>query len=305
MKVLLASSSEVSIDVLNYLVSNSDVDLKCVVTNPDKATGRGQVLAQNSVAKWCEENKVIVKKVANNSDFIEIVNSFEIDLVITVAYGHILKDDLIDLPKHGCINLHYSLLPKYRGAAPVQWAILNGEELTGVTVFKLDSGMDTGPIYQKEELEILPNEVTDELIKRLNMVGVELIGKTLRQIEEGSLPTPQPTSGSSLAPKFKKEDGAVNWKLPALEIFNRFRAIGDNPGIFTHFDNRKIKMNQIKILETDILPAGEFQLINGKLVVGTNTFDLEIESLTPEGRKMMSGKDFINGLSNKEKLNFA
>ncbi|NBU93829.1 MAG: methionyl-tRNA formyltransferase, partial [Actinobacteria bacterium] len=147
MKVLLASSSEVSIDVLNFLQSKKGVELKCVVTNPDKATGRGQSISQNRVAQWCEENQVEVKKVKDNGEFFEIVKNFGIELVITVAYGHILNESLLTAPKYGCINLHYSLLPKYRGAAPVQWAILNGEDKTGVTVFKLDSGMDTGPIY--------------------------------------------------------------------------------------------------------------------------------------------------------------
>ena len=305
MKVLLASSSEVSIEVLNYLLSEKKVELKCVVTNPDKATGRGQEFIQNKVANWCDDKKVIVKKIENNSQFIEVVKDFKIDLIITVAYGHILKDELLHLPQYGCINLHYSLLPKYRGAAPVQWAILNGEQTTGVTVFQLDSGMDTGSIYLQQELEIRPNEMTNDLIGRLNLVGVDLIGQSLDLIASGAKPVPQPMEGASTAPKFKKEDGALNWKLSAIDIYNRYRAIGENPGVYTYFGDNKVKINNMSILNTDLLTAGAFKLINGKLTVGTNTFDILIENLTPAGRKMMTGNDFINGLATKDSLNFA
>ena len=305
MKVLLASSSEVSIEILNHLLLENKVELKCVVTNPDKATGRGQSLIQNKVADWCDDKKIIVKKVENNSQFLEIVRNFEIDLIITVAYGHILKDELLHLPKHGCINLHYSLLPKYRGAAPVQWAILNGEQTTGVTVFQLDSGMDTGPIYLQQELEIGPDEVTNNLIGRLNRVGVNLIDQTLDLIATGARPVPQPMEGASTAPKFKKEDGALNWKHSAIDIYNRYRAIGENPGVYATFDENIVKINRLRVLSSDSLPAGAFQLINGELTVGTNTFDIAIENLTPAGRKMMTGNDFINGLTRKDRFNFA
>ena len=302
---MLASSSEVSIEVLNYLLSEKKVELKCVVTNPDKATGRGQEFIQNKVANWCDDKKVIVKKIENNSQFIEVVKDFKIDLIITVAYGHILKDELLHLPQYGCINLHYSLLPKYRGAAPVQWAILNGEQTTGVTVFQLDSGMDTGSIYLQQELEIRPNEMTNDLIGRLNLVGVDLIGQSLDLIASGAKPVPQPMEGASTAPKFKKEDGALNWKLSAIDIYNRYRAIGENPGVYTYFGDNKVKINNMSILNTDLLTAGAFKLINGELTVGTNTFDILIENLTPAGRKMMTGNDFINGLATKDSLNFA
>ena len=302
---MLASSSEVSIEVLNYLLSEEKNELKCVVTNPDKATGRGQALIQNKVANWCDDNKVIVKKVENNSQFIEVVRDFDIDLIITVAYGHILKDELLDLPKYGCINLHYSLLPKYRGAAPVQWAILNGEQTTGVTVFQLDSGMDTGPIYLQQELEIRPDEVTNDLIGRLNNVGLDLIGQSLDLIASGAKPVLQSSKGASTAPKFKKEDGALNWKLSAIDIYNRYRAIGENPGVYTYFHDDKVKINRMSILNTNSLTAGAFQKINDELTVGTNTFDISIENLTPAGRKMMTGTDFINGLTKKDGLNFA
>jgi methionyl-tRNA formyltransferase len=305
LKVLLASSSEVSIDVLNFLQTQKGVELKCVVTNPDKATGRGQSLAQNRVAQWCEENEVVVKKIGSNGEFLEIVKNFGIELIITVAYGHILKESLLSAPKYGCINLHYSLLPKYRGAAPVQWAILNGENKTGVTVFKLDSGMDTGPVYLKEELEIQSHEKTDQLIKRLNLLGVELISKTLNLIEKGVQPEPQPSDGASSAPKFRKEDGAIDWSQEAIRIYNKFRAISENPGVYTNYLGSKIRLNEIRIFDSKTLPEGNFRLINGELLVGTKDSDILINRLTPEGRKQMSGKDFINGLTTKENLNFA
>jgi methionyl-tRNA formyltransferase len=306
LKVTLASSSEVSIPILNYLFRSSANELVSVITNPDKATGRGQGISANKVANWCEEFKVEVDKPGNNAELLQSLERRNPELLITVAYGHILKNEVLNKPKFGCINLHYSLLPAYRGAAPVQWAILNGDVITGVTVFKLDAGMDTGPIYTQKELAIAPTESTMELLSKLNLLGVEMIDETLEMIADSKLPIAQSNLGISQAPKFVKSDGKINWNTGSNVIYNQFRALAHNPGVFTLYKDQKLRINTM--VATDSSPGplspGEFVVLKDELVVGTGDGYLRISSLTPEGRKVMNGKDFFNGLADKKVVHF-
>lgn len=304
MKLAVASSSEVSLPVLNFLANNK-YELELVITNPDKATGRGRVITPNAVSTWCAENKIPVSKPSNEQELLAIFNQNNIDLLITVAYGHILKVELLSKPRFGAINLHYSLLPKYRGAAPVQHAILNGDKKTGVTVFKLDAGMDSGPIYVQQEIEINSSETTPQLISRLNIIGVDLIEKTLKMISEGVQPEAQPEANITFAPKFSKSDGEVNWQSTSEKIFNQYRALGSNPGVYTTHNEIKIKISTMKEESTEILAPGVFSVVDDSLLVGTKTNDLRIDYLIPEGRKVMSGKDFFNGLQEKAQRSFA
>jgi methionyl-tRNA formyltransferase len=306
LKVTVASSSEVSIPVLNYLHSSSDIELVSVITNPDKATGRGQGISSNKVANWCEEFKVVVDKPADSKELLDCIEKRNPELLVTVAYGHILKNEVLDKPKFGSINLHYSMLPAYRGAAPVQWAILNGDETTGVTVFRLDAGMDTGPIFLQKELAIASDDSTVELLSKLNLLGVELIDETFKMIDDGKLPTTQGDIGISYAPKFAKNDGEVNWSKDSKSIYNQFRALASNPGVFTFFKEQKIRINKMVLSNSDddSLAAGEFVVLEGDLLVGTGSGYVLITSLTPEGRKIMNGKDFYNGLQDKKENHF-
>ena len=234
-----------------------------------------------------------------------IFNDNDIDLLITVAYGHIVQADILAKPRFGAINLHYSLLPKYRGAAPVQHAILNGDKKTGVTVFKLDAGMDSGPIYIQQEVEIEPTETTSQLIARLNIIGVDLIEKTLKMISEGVQPKAQPETNITFAPKFSKSDGEINWQSSSEETFNQYRALESNPGVYTTHNDIKIKISTMKRDSTELLAPGAFSVANESLLVGTKTTDLRINYLIPEGRKVMSGRDFFNGLQEKARRSFA
>ena len=305
MKIALASSSEVSLPLLNFLLESDKFDLQLVITNPDKATGRGQLSTENHVAAWCREKSLLVAKPFSSAELLKVLDDDQMDLLITVAYGHILKDEVISKPKYGAINLHYSLLPKYRGAAPVQRAILNGEEFTGVTVFKLDAGMDSGPIYLQKELKINSDEKTLDLLKRLNLIGIELVNQTLELIIKDVDPVPQSSSDISFAPKFAKEDGAINWSRSAEDIYNQYRAIGENPGVFTNFSNMKLKISKITRTSSKSLSPGEFSVFDQSLIVGTASSDLLIDEVIPEGRKEMTGKDFFNGLKEKGNLSFA
>lgn len=305
MKIAVASSSEVSLPVLDFLVNNKNYELQLVITNPDKATGRGRLVVPNTVSSWCAEKKIAVVKPVDNQELVAIFDREKVDLLITVAYGHILKEEILSKPRFGAINLHYSLLPKYRGAAPVQHAILNGDQISGVTVFKLDQGMDSGPIYIQKELEIEQAETTQHLIGRLNMIGVDLVGQTLQMISKGIAPVPQSELNITFAPKFSKADGEINWQNSAEDIFNQYRALGNNPGVFTSHSGVKIKISEMSKLSSKTLAPGAFSVVSESLAVGTNSTDLMINSLTPEGRKVMTGKDFFNGLQEKVQKSFA
>ena len=305
MKIAVASSSEVSLPVLDFLVNSKDYELQLVITNPDKPTGRGRVVVPNSVSSWCSEKKIPLAKPVDNQELAAIFNREKVDLLITVAYGHILKEEIFNKPRFGAINLHYSLLPRYRGAAPVQHAILNGDQTTGVTIFKLDQGMDSGPIYIQKELEIEQTENTQHLIGRLNIIGVDLVEQTLQMISKGIQPAPQLELNTTFAPKFSKADGEINWQSSADDIFNQYRALGSNPGVFTSHSGVRIKISEMSKLSSNTLSPGTFSVASESLVVGTNSSDLMINSLIPEGRKVMTGKEFFNGLQEKVQRSFA
>ena len=287
--------------MLNSLNSSSTTQLLSVITNPDKATGRGQEVKANAIAKWCADFDVSVDKPKNHEELLSCISERSPDLLITVAYGHILKKEVLSKPKLGAINLHYSLLPAYRGAAPVQWALINGEEVTGVTVFKLDVGMDTGPIYVQKKVRIDSNDSTSDLIAKLNLLGIDAIMESIELIEKGYEPTPQPDLGVSYAPKFTKIDGEVNWKDSAVSIFNKFRALSDNPGVFTRHNGLKIGLKELSLNDFDsrLLLPGKFVVSGENLIVGTGSDCLSVSRLTPEGRRLMSGSDFFNGLPDK------
>ena len=304
MKVCVASSSLVSEFAINTLLRSEQVDLIGLITNPDKATGRGQNIKANSLAQWAQSQKITVEKPNDNEQLKETLQKLNPDLVITIAYGRLIPITLLNLPKYGFINLHYSILPKYRGAAPVQHAIMDGLKSTGVSIFQLDSGMDTGPIYAQQECEITNEDVTSTLIEKLNRVGVDLLLETLSKIQSEVSPIPQSEKGISYAPKISKEEGHINWSENHISVQNRYRALSENPGVFTIYQGQRVRINQMIPAEITDLKIGSFTVIDGKFFVGTSGNSLEIIKLTPEGRKMMSGLDFYNGLSDQSVKSF-
>ena len=304
MKVCVASSSLVSEFAINTLLRSEQVDLIGLITNPDKATGRGQNIKANSLAQWAQSQKITVEKPNDNEQLKETLQKLNPDLVITIAYGRLIPITLLNLPKYGFINLHYSILPKYRGAAPVQHAIMDGLKSTGVSIFQLDSGMDTGPIYAQQECELTNEDVTSTLIEKLNRVGVDLLLETLSKIQSEVSPIPQSEKGISYAPKISKEEGHINWSENHISVHNRYRALSENPGVFTIYQGQRVRINQMIPAEITDLKIGCFNVVDGKFFVGTSGNSLEIIKLTPEGRKMMSGLDFYNGLSDQSVKSF-
>jgi methionyl-tRNA formyltransferase len=187
----------------------------------------------------------------------------------------------------------------------VQWALLNGDTKTGVTVFRLEAGMDTGPIFVQKEFPISVLDTTQSLLNKLTPIGVESLQESVAMLRNGQQPEPQDSTSASLAPKIMKDEGRINWQMPAATILNQYRAIGENPGLFTDLLGSRIRINEICVDKDQRYPFGSINLVDNKLVVGTSDFGIEIKSLTPQGRKPMSGIDFYNGLRDKSGLKFA
>ncbi len=303
MKVVIASSSPVAIPLISALNASSTHQLLSLLTNPDKATGRGMHVVANELATWTESLGINIQKPENNDELKKIIESIKPEVVITIAYGRIIPHELLEIPKYGWINVHFSLLPRWRGAAPVQWAILNGDKQTGITVFKLDKGMDTGPVYLEQATPINDDENSDGLLKRLSQIGSELAIKSLELISEGVTPKPQASIGITLAPKISKNDGKIDWTQSSDQVVNRFRALSSNPGVWSLLGESRIKIDALvaSSLVDQIKPADI--VINGeRLFVGVLDGVIEILILTPAGRSKMSAAEFIRGLPSREGL---
>ena len=303
MKVLIASSSFVSKPLISLLSSSNEHELLGLITNPDKATGRGMNIVPNELAGWGMSNGINVLKPIGRDNLKDLIKTLNPEIVITIAYGQIIPEDLLDLPKYGWINVHFSSLPRWRGAAPVQWAILSSDTESGVTVFKLDKGMDTGPVYLTKTVSIDPNETTELLLTRLSNIGADLAIQSLAVIQGGTEPVAQLNSGVTLAPKINKNDGKINWHVNANEIFNRYRALAGNPGIWTLLGEVRLKIDSLEISNrTEKLSPSEVLISDEHLLVGANNGVIEIKTITPAGRSQMSAAEFIRGLPNRSGL---
>ena len=303
MKVLIASSSLVSKPLISLLSSSNEHELLGLITNPDKATGRGMNIVPNELAAWVMSNGINVLKPIGRDNLKDVIKTLNPEIVITIAYGQIIPEDLLNLPKYGWINVHFSSLPRWRGAAPVQWAILSSDTESGVTVFKLDKGMDTGPVYLTKTVSIYPNETTELLLTRLSNIGANLAIQSLAVIQSGTEPVAQLNSGVTLAPKITKNDGKINWHENTSEIFNRYRALAGNPGIWTLLGEVRLKIDSLDISNrTEKLSPSEVLISDEHLLVGANNGVIEIKTITPAGRSQMSAAEFIRGLPNRSGL---
>ena len=303
MKLFVASSSLVAKPLISTLLAGKDHQLLGLITNPDKATGRGMQIEANELATWAQSEKIQTYKPSTHDEIRLIIERDKPDLVITIAYGQLIPELLLDLPKHGWINVHFSTLPKWRGAAPVQWAILNGDKESGISIFKLERGMDTGPIYLMQSIQIESSERSEELLERLSILGSSLTLDSLTLISDGFIPQAQSVQGVSIAPKFKKSDGQLDWSQSSEQIFNRYRALSDNPGVWSMLADLRIKIDSLRLsYASDQLKPGEILIDSEKFFVGTSTTVIEIVRLTPAGRNQMSAAEFIRGLPNRSGL---
>ncbi len=295
MQLSLASSSLVSLPVLSAILE-SEHTLVSVITNPDKATGRGKTIIPNELAAWATERGLPVAKPADASELNRHLLEAQPQCIVTVAYGRIIPVELLHGPRFGWINLHFSLLPKLRGAAPVQWALLNGDTHTGFTIFKLDKGMDTGPIYVQEELAIDDQDTTDTLLEKLGTSGARAIMELLPVIGK-TRATPQPLTGATLAPKISKDQGRILWSSSTDYIMRQARALETRPGIWSTFGGERISVHGLsEALQPNSLSVpGQIELTSESLLIRTADSVLAISEVTPAGKKRMSGADFARG----------
>ena len=268
----------------------------------DKATGRGQSIRSNELAEWAKNSAIKIYQSGSTNDIKEIVDEVLPDVVITIAFGQIIKEDSLKIPKNGWLNVHFSKLPKWRGAAPVQHAILNGESSTGISIFQLEKGMDTGPVYLFEDVIIQDNEKSPDVLKKMSLMVPGLVLKTLEMITGNVLPIQQSGENISYAPKISKEDGKLDWNNKSFDIFNKFRAFYGNPGVWTLLNENRIVINNMRISDQKNLSPGQVSILASQLMVGTALGAIEILELTPAGRKTMSASEFIRGLLVKDGL---
>lgn len=293
-------------------------DIIGVVTNIDKPKGRGMKMVASPVKEYAIEKNLQVYqpiKVRNNPEFLEEVKKLNPDLICVVAYGKILPQELLDIPKYGCVNVHGSLLPEYRGAAPIQWAVLNGDKKTGVTTMFMNAGMDTGDMILKEEVEIGEDETTGELWDRLKTIGANLLIKTVKEIENGTATrTKQPEEGT-MAPMLSKEMAKIDWKnKTANDIKNLVRGLNPIMGAYTFLDGKKIKFWKVQTLtENELLEKfqelEEYKYHLNKMQAGTVLFSddkkglfikanggiLQVLEIQGENSKRMAVGDFLRG----------
>ena len=305
MRLVFCGTPQFAVPTLEALVGAGH-EVSLVVTQPDRPRGRGMELAFSPVKQSALNLSVPVaqpERIKNNADFRQQLEALQPEAIIVVGYGRIIPRWMIDLPKHGNLNVHASLLPKYRGAAPIQWAIAMGEQVTGVTTMRIDEGLDTGDILMQGELEIAPDETAVTIAPRLAGLGATLMIDTLRGLEDGStLPRPQDHAHHTLAPILKKEDGLVDFQRTADEINNRLRGFQPWPGAFSSFRNKSVSFHSLKPMPsgTAVLGIGEIAVQCDSLLAGCGEGTaIEILELHLEGKRRMPARDFIHGYQPK------
>ena len=310
LNILFMGTPDFAQESLKSLVENN-YKVIGVVTNPDKPKGRGMKLVASPVKEYALEKNIPVYqpiKVRNNKEFIDKIKTLNPDVICVVAYGNILPKEILEIPKYGCINVHASLLPKYRGAAPIQWAVLNGDKETGVTTMYMDVGMDTGDMILKEKVEIGEDETTGELWDRLSKIGGELLVETLKQIENGTAPREKQSDNFTMAPMLNKEMSKIDWEnKTAQEIKNLVRGLNPIMGAYTFLKGKKIKFWKVdvsnkkldEIEDVDNLENGTILLADQKegLFIKTKEGVLKVIEIQGENAKRMSIGDFLRGNS--------
>ncbi len=273
-------------------------ELAGVVTRTDKPAGRGRVLTPPPVKVAAERAglPVLQPRRIREPESVAAVRKLAAEAIVVAAYGQILPRELLTFPKHGCINIHASLLPAYRGAAPVNWAIINGDDRTGITIMQMDEGMDTGAILLQESIPIAPDDTAGALAGKLSRLGSRLIVEALDRLARGALPAaPQDGRQASLAPLLRKEDGRLDWTLTADELHRRVRGLSPWPGAFSRLDGKLVRLLETAVLPGDMEPGVLALRGADQLVAGTGSRLLRIITLQPEGKRPMTAEEFLRG----------
>jgi methionyl-tRNA formyltransferase len=310
MKIVFCGTPQFAVPSLRALL-DAGFDVRLVVSQPDRPSGRGMQVTPTPVKQLALERGVEVvqpEKIKNNLEFRAQLEQIAPEAIVVVAYGRIIPQWMIDLPPLGNINGHASLLPKYRGAAPIQWAIAMGETVTGTTTMRIDAGLDTGDMLLKRELPILPEDTAVTLMPKLAQLTAEALVETLPALKDGLIqPQKQNDAEATLAPILKKEDGLIGFERTATDIWNRLRGFQPWPGAFTTFRGKNLNVTAARPLPsgTAVLDPGTMRIDCGQLLVGCGQLStLELLEVQPVGKKRMAAKDFINGYrpQNSEKL---
>ena len=300
MKLVFAGTPEVAVPALDALLASGRHEVAAVVTRPDAPAGRGRRLVASPVAQRAEEAGIEVLKPARprDEDFLARLREIAPDCCPVVAYGALLPKVALDIPARGWVNLHFSLLPAWRGAAPVQHSLMAGDQVTGASTFLIEEGLDSGPVYGVVTEDVRPTDTSGDLLTRLAFAGAGLLAATMDGIEDGNLQAvPQPVEGITLAPKIQVEDAHVDFAAPALRVDRVVRGCTPAPGAWTVFRGERLKLIQVTPLpdHTDLAP-GELAVGKNNVYAGTGSYGVELLWVQPQGKKPMKAADWARGV---------
>lgn len=297
-KVVFMGSPELAAKVLESLTARYKV--VGVVTQPDRPAGRGKVLTPPPVKVLADQlNIPTIQPERLRDEAFAQLQAWNPDVIVVAAFGQILRQRVLDLPKYGCINVHASYLPRWRGAAPIQAAILHGDAFTGVSIMKMDAGIDTGPVLVQEKVYLTEDETLTSLTDKLATLGASLLISTLEEYISGRLePTPQPDGGDTYAGMLTKEDGLLDFEQSAIKVDRKVRALNDWPGTFYKFNGQALKIRKVKAIFTEAHPAGIRSVLDKVPVISTPDGWVKLLEVQPAGKKWMPGSDFLRGFQN-------
>lgn len=294
-KVVFFGTHTFAATILQGLIDSGLFDIQLVITQPDRPVGRKQELQKSPVKLLAEKHQLAIAqpqslKTFDFTDFKDFM-----DLGVCAQYGLIIPESILNAPKHGTINVHTSLLPKYRGASPIQTALTNGETQTGVTIMKMDAGLDTGPIILQKSLNIAPEDTYTTLDQKMAKIAVLGLLEAIPGYISGALqPVPQDNAKATITKQLTREDGRVDWQKTAQEIYNQWRGLTPWPGVWTTFENKRVKL--LKILPSDKkTESGKWIVESGRLFIGCSNKTMEIEEVQVEGKNKQTAREFING----------
>lgn len=303
MNIVFMGTPDFAVESLSKIYENGH-EIQAVISQPDKPSGRGMKLRPTPVKEYAESKKLQVyqpEKIRKNREIVEIIKKLKLDVIVVVAYGQIIPEEILNIPKYGCINVHGSLLPKYRGAAPIQWSIINGDEKTGITTMYMDKGMDTGDMILKEEVDILDEDTFGTLYEKMKKLGGKLIVETLEKISEGTAPRNKQPEECTFAPMIEKDICKIDWNKTAVEIRNLVRGLNPMPVAYTTSNDVKYKIWMCEIadeMSNDEKP-GTILYANQRqgLGVATGSGVVKITQIQAPGSRMMTISEYLRGNS--------
>lgn len=295
--VIFFGTHQFAVKILETLTNDPEISVDLVITQPNKPSGRKQKLTPSPVKIFAEINNLPIETPISLKDY--LIEKDRYDLGVTAQYGNIIPKQILDSPKHGILNIHTSLLPKYRGATPIQSALVNGDDETGVTIMKMDPGLDTGPILLQKRLSIGPEDTYTTIDTKLANIGSTALLEAIPSYIDGSLkPIEQDGSLATNCKQLSREDGQVDWSRSATEIYNQYRGLTPWPGVWTTLNNKRLKLLKINALPEKTLMAGKIGIENDTIFIGTGNGSIVVSELQLEGKKPVSSKDFILGHKN-------